>query len=282
MSDWKKGKISEKKVIGKLAIYSYNFLKNKFHDHEDAASEIFCEVLRRLPRIINLFTFRGIPFEAYLHISIKKAISSYFRREKKESTLENYAAETFYESMEEYSPVDSVAESVPMESAFLRSYTDETNAITDVHQHMRKRVLCLACKNAYFIDNRLIQRTAHLAGVSDKWLASIVEDLRTTMAERLERYEQLSLRKQQNLAFTYLMEVQQAQNPDAEQHEKYRKKYAVFSSRAQKLNLKLKSVPLTPTHIEIAKALKMPKGSVDSGLHYLRRFNARSKKDNRS
>ncbi len=276
---WKNGQLAKSRVIHKLSVYSYDFLRKKFRHQEDAASEIFCEVLKRLPRIIDLFSFRGIPFEAYLHISIKKAISSYFRKKKKETTLEKYATESFYENMQEYDPVDQVAEEAPHDSQFLKQYTDKNRKIPQKHQHIQKRILCLACKNAYYIDHRMIGKAARLTGVSEPWLSSIIDHLRNTMENRLQRYKYLSLKKKETLAMTYLMDAEHAECRDGQIHQtKYRRRYNAVSARAKKLNLKLHAISLTPTHQEIAKALKMPKGSVDSGLHYLRKFEIRQDK----
>ena len=267
---YKKGKESQHSAVNKVALYSYKFLKKKYKKQEDAASEIFCEILRRIPRIIELFSFRGTPFEAYLHISIKKATYSYFNKLNKKESLEKYALDCYYDDVELSSP--------SADSDLIRSCASEKSINyfelgpdkKIVQPHLRRRLLCLACKNAYFISQELIEKTADISGVSVVWLQETIGRLRKTMMNRLHRHTILSGMRKEYLARAYLSSQEDHTALPETLRQKYRNRYNCTSARIQKMGMLLRQVPLSPTHSEIAKALNIPKGSVDSGLHYLR------------
>jgi hypothetical protein len=62
-----------------------------------------------------------------------------------------------------------------------------------------------------------------------------------------------------------------ATETDQERLRVYRKQIRAAEIRIEKTDRELKSTALLPTHKDIASVLGVAKGSVDSGLYYLRK-----------
>ena len=126
-------------------------------------------------------------------------------------------------------------------------------------------------KNAYFISQELIEKTADISGVSVVWLQETIGRLRKTIDEQTTPpYHSFRYEKRIPCQGLSLISGRSHRAAGKLCGKKYRNRYNCTSARIQKMGMLLRQVPLSPTHSEIAKALNIPKGSVDSGLHYLR------------
>ena len=61
-----------------------------------------------------------------------------------------------------------------------------------------------------------------------------------------------------------------AEETDTERAAVYRKQLETAEQRIEKANRDIRSTSILPTHRDIAEVLGLSKGSIDSGLYYLR------------
>jgi hypothetical protein len=89
------------------------------------------------------------------------------------------------------------------------------------------------------------------------------------MAPRLRRYEYLSEQRREQMARARIYHERLATAVN-EECDIYRRRYSMATKRVKTLSRSIQRIPVHPTHTEIARVLHIPKGSVDSGLHYLK------------
>ncbi|WP_319561657.1 hypothetical protein [Marispirochaeta sp.] len=268
---YQEGRIPRYFVIEKISIFAYNFLRKKHKDKEDTASDIFCEIYRRIPNMIDSFVYRGRPFEIYLHMSIRRATYTYFENLKRQQAITQYSEMIYFDtySTEPDEALQNADNESPIKEEY-REYFSIDNNLKIQLEHLRRRLLCLVCKNAYFASPVHIQKAAHLTGVSYTWLSDTIETLRRSMKPRSKRFSYLSLLRKENMAKAHILQQAEDSCCVHEEQLQYRHRCKRVRSRMDRLIKEMHHVPLSPTHSEIARALRIPKGSVDSGLHYLR------------
>lgn len=266
---YKQGRMTAEAVLNVVAVYIYTFLQHRYHSEEDTASEIFCALYRRLPGMIESFDYRGRPFEIYLHITVKRVTISYYQDQRRDECLRRFSEETYCSDRlvswpEE--PQEPACEKISRRAAQYFEL-DRENRIAP--EHLRRRMLCLVCKSAYHLTYPQIIRSARMTGVPASWLEERIGRLQKSMAPRLGRFEYLSAQRREQMARAriYHERLSTAVN---EEYDIYRRRYAMATRRVKSLSRSIQRIPVHPTHTEIAKVLRIPKGSVDSGLHYLK------------
>ncbi|WP_319417430.1 hypothetical protein [Marispirochaeta aestuarii] len=267
---YQEGRVSRTRVINQISIFSYNFLHNKFKEEADTASEIFCEIYRRIPKMIDSFVYRGSPFEVYLHMSIRRATCTYFYNSKRQQTLRNYSEKMYFDGLEPEDVDKLPSDSDTAIDPEYREYFSFDDKRKIQLEYLRRRLLCLVCKNAWFCSPAHIRKTAEATGVSYNWLYEKIEHLRDSMHARSRRHLRLSLLRKENMARAHMYQNAGDNCFVTEERQQYHRRYHAARRRMRALTKELHNVPMAPTHSEIARVLSIPKGSVDSGLHYLR------------
>lgn len=267
--EYKQGRLTANEALNLVAVYIYTFLQHRYHSEEDTASEIFCALYRRLPGMIESFDYRGRPFEIYLHITVKRVTISYFQDRRRNECLRRFSEETYCSdrlvSLPE-EPPEQDCEKIGRQAA---QYFELDQEKRIAPEHLRRRMLCLVCKSAYHLSYPQIVRSARMTGVSASWLEERIGRLKKSMAPRLKRYEYLSEQRREYMARAriYHERLTTAVN---EECDIYRRRYSMATRRVKALSRSIQRIPVHPTHTEIARVLCIPKGSVDSGLHYLK------------
>ena len=266
---YKNGQLDQDALIRAIAIYLYTFLQHRYQPDEDTASELFCCIYRRIPRLIECFHYRGQPFGIYFHMSIKRISINFFQTRHRRRALKRYSESIYCEDHLVSLPQELPEEKIPVMDERARNYfaIDERRRLTS--PHLKRRILCLICKSAYHASPDQIRRTAQLAGVSAVWLEARISSLRRTMSARVNRFESLSTQRKEYMARARVYH-EQLSTATGEEQEIYRRRYTSATKRVRDLSRAIQRVPLAPTHGAIARELNIPKGSVDSGLHYLK------------
>jgi DNA-directed RNA polymerase specialized sigma24 family protein len=279
---FKEGIISRDRVIGRISIFSYNYLHKKFKDDPDIASEIFCEIYRRIPRMIDSFVYRGSTFEVYLHMSIRRATCTYFYNSKRNRDLRNYSEKMYFDELET-EPDDRM---IPADDTLINPEYSKYFCMDDKRkipiEYLRRRLLCLIFKNAWFCSPSHIRKAAEVTGVGYNWLYEKIEFLRASMHSRSRRHSRLSRLRKENMARAHIYQNAGDSCFVTEERQLYQQRCSAARRRMRSLSRELYNVPMAPTHTEIAKVLAIPKGSVDSGLHYLRTALIKNRQEDRS
>ncbi len=134
-----------------------------------------------------------------------------------------------------------------------------------------RRFLYLLFRNVALIDDSLMEHAAKLSGFDPGYILRCATELRERLEEKKNRLRVLSEKRNslhiRILQLTALMSA----DTDGGRIEDYQKEIESAKGRIEKTNRDLQSSSLLPTHKDIAEVLGVAKGSVDSGLYYLRK-----------
>lgn len=271
-------------LFTRLAVEVYTYPRRWKGLDEDDCSDFYCLFYPELRGLVTRFVYRGRPFEVYLRVTMKWRLRSFSSRCKHTRLCKRVLEEEIswasegeprYENGDAASPPDR--EEVAEQEASLTAIDptarrilriDGNNRISD--RVIRKRVLFLAMMGAATMTQEMIARVAYLTGENVTWLEDRFNELRARIAARHRRVEHL--RERRNLHFFRICCIQ-AQISAVEDVALRRGLFeAMIREKTFLANTleEISRVRAAPAHSDIADILGVPKGSVDSGLFYLR------------
>lgn len=249
---------------------------------EDDCGDFLLHFYPRIPFTIQRFRNRGRPFSSYLYSTLKFQIRDYVAARNR-ANLRRATADTAVICNTVFDP-EEIAEQAPEyplerePRATFRTKLDEILKVLNSVPRTRvaggataRRVVILAMKCCLTLTEHDLRELAFVTGYDHNELHNGWLELRAGMHLRIARI--MVLQERRSAAYftmQYLsVRLQQTQNPRVVSGLK--RSLSAHRARYYNAHQRLRAVPLTPSNKEIAAALGIPKGSVDSTMHYLRR-----------
>lgn len=266
-------------LLDRISVFVYTYPRTRLGWNEDDCGDFFCFFFPRLRRLIDRFEFHGRPFEVYLIVTLKWQLRTYAGRRASENlkarvvALENFWVcerdEVYGNPHLEWEEAAATAANLEIPEAvktLLKMNTD--NYIEDMPS--RRRVLFLALKSAILMTEALIHKIALITGYDGDWIYCLIEELKGRVQTRRTRI--LLLSEKRNSCYFRLYCLQEQLRLVAEDTVRRELSHQIIleETRLQGMLEEISHVHLCPTHRDIADVLGVPKGTVDSGLFYLK------------
>ncbi len=267
-------------LIEKISKIVYSYPKKHLRWDEDDVGDFFCTFYPKIEGIIDRFVYKGKPFEAYLASSIRWQLKT-FAKKKALQHAEDQALRS--ESKFWYICELHAGQRYPYPGSLLVEehscdYSTELSQVLRIEPDGKiedpawaRRFMYLLFRNVTYIDDSMIEHAARLSGFEPGYILGCATELRERLEEKKNRHRILSEKRNalhiRVLQLTTLMSAE----TDNGRIQEYQKQIRLAENRIKKINREQKSSPLLPTHKDIAEVLGVAKGSVDSGLYYLRK-----------
>ncbi len=245
----------------------YDYPRRNYCLPEEEWCEFMLSLQTRIDSLISGFEFRGYSFVAYLNRTLSWQVKSYWGSRKnrlnREWIMERESALGYEEIQEEPRELCSLKQKV-LQLVLLKGDTPNRRRV------LRLRLLILLLKNIQFLeeqefldcaaDLRFDPREASL------WRVTLLNCIQERMGRRnllIERRNHLyhKITYYQKKRMELFCEYERALLDE---------RIARFRKRHGRINEELSRVCLVPSNREISSLLNIPKGSVDSGLFYLK------------
>jgi DNA-directed RNA polymerase specialized sigma24 family protein len=251
-------------LVKEIAPRVYQFPRRTMGWDEDACGDFYLFFHPRLLRLLNRFRDQGRPFESYLCAILNWQLRN-FARERKQGER-SWSASLRLDPGEGFTGSDSDPEEggpprFPPAGlcALVRSDAD------------RKNFLYLLLKCCRDIDPCKVDPLAAVAGVTPERFRELATTLKAMRSSREKRLETFRERRNRAFALARLLESEAAVEPDGERRDALRSSIARARRRMASAMERMARVGIAPTNREIAIVLGVPKGTVDSGLYWLKR-----------
>lgn len=257
-------------IVGELAWRIYQFPRRTMGWDEDACGEFYLFFHPRLVRLLDRFRDHGRPFESYLWAVLTWQLRNFARDRKRQER--SWSATLRLEPGPGFSPgSDAELEErprmeEPMEQRSLSEIAPLIRSAAD-----RRNLLFLVLKCARGIDPLRAVVISRLAGVEPRRLLDLSAELCELRVSRDERLETLRLRRNRAFSQARLLEDEMSRETDQGRREALAWRLARLRKRMKLAAARMARVGLAPTNREIARVLGVPKGTVDSGLFWLKR-----------
>ena len=246
-------------IVQRISVIIYNYPVKMNILSEEEKSKFYLSFYNRIERLIKHFTYKGIPFETFLNQTLKWHIKTYLEKEKNEKKLmavNIQEAEIQIRDLLSHDPGKK---------------NRENTHLTLKGKASRKRLLYLVLVDSPHITDLEMKTFSELTGYEYDWLLYLRDILNKRLFSRSERLTRL--REKRNNTYMKLLYKQSRYSDEVntEKREKLFDQIKRLKKRLDDTRHEISRVPCRPTHGEVAELLKVPKGTVDSGLHYFRK-----------
>jgi len=252
-------------LVTELAPRVLRYPRRRFGWDEDACSEFYLFFHPRLLRVLSRFRDQGKPFESYLTAVLQWQARSFVRRRKKD--------ERAWVMGFRLSPDGGPAAGPdPVEAPDrARSPALELRGAPPLRVGDRRGLLYLVLKCCRRLDAGELAAAAEATGVEPRLLARLVEQLRAGTEAAESRLEKLRERRNRAFSEARLLEAELAGETEPGTVEALRLRIAAANRRMSTAVARMARVRRDPTNREVARALGVPKGTVDCSLFLLKR-----------
>ncbi|QEN08422.1 hypothetical protein EXM22_10655 [Oceanispirochaeta crateris] len=258
-------------LYDELNMYIYSFPGYKKSLNEEDWSDFLLGFMGRMHGVLMNFNYRGLSFICYLNKVLSWYLRSFYRQNQK--GLDDdwvYVRESIIEY--EY---NRRCECIPRKYCLLDKMVSiiESSGMTPYRKEaLRQRLLLFVLKNISFVEEDDFLTAFPFLGPSAEEALFFRKFLQECLRKKYERKELLSRKRNENYFRLNLTERKKASIADPHLIPGLEKRCNLYRRRLKKLDEQLLSIPLVPSNENIAFLLHLPKGSVDSGLFYLRSY----------
>ena len=246
-------------LVGELAPRVYQFPRRKMGWDEDACGEFYVFIHPRLIRLLDRFRDQGKPFESYLGAVLTWQLRNFARERKRSERAWNVSLRL---QTDEEGPEQPCTQWLRAPDAFARLIRSDAD---------RRNFLFLVLKCSCAIDIEDAASLAEIAKVDEKRLLDLVSVLKGMRNRREIRLETFRCRRNKAFSQARLLEMEMKVEMDPLRNETLRAGMSRARRRMRLAMTRMARVGLAPTNREIASVLGVPKGTVDSGLYWLKK-----------
>jgi hypothetical protein len=273
------------RIMERVAALVYAAYAKFGFDDEDAAAEALMKHRGRIVKLVDRFEDRGIPFDACLASSLRY-LAKTVRRDRKQAFDREMVCESAIADADDSSeafelpfPVgsegnpngwgDLALRPAPRRRPRARGGSVRCGAMEKAAYS--SRLVYLAIKCAWEIDEESVARVAASAGVGREWLSAAVEQARRSLECERSRVEGLVQRRNASWCRQRLLEGRLKGETDPYRLSRLSAALDREQARCEKIKSELACLRTIVPNSVVARILGVPKGTVDSGLYYLRR-----------
>ncbi|MFW6250733.1 MAG: hypothetical protein ACOC47_06455 [Alkalispirochaetaceae bacterium] len=247
------------------------------HLDEDQRSEFALFFHRRIRAMIHRYDPALGSFEAYLATAVRYQLKSFASRKVRERFRKGLPEDpNFWKTGGD--PLRSFAEIAPEERDQELPVTVLKEAAEAYRSHnqrvhpkaFKQRLLYVTLKCSLYASEETLAEMASFLEIDQPRLLELARELADTLQPRVRRRR--TLQEQQNELTCHLHSLRKELEATPEEPRRTRLRQAIElqEERFRALTKKIDHVPDYVTNREIAKLLAVPKGSVDSGIFYVR------------
>jgi len=260
-------------ILRTISIEVYKFPQVRFRWDEDLSGDFFCYFLPRIPGLIKRFTFTGKPFEVYLvscmKWQMKTFLSKQIRDDRRRRVIEHISATDAY-SQNDYedcgTEVDEEEPYIPLLKSILK-INSEGNV---PEEPFKRRLLYLALSSCEYVSEHIVIRISIMTGIPKLKIEELMKALDERMEKTRARLRMLQTRRNSHYFRIVYVHEELSRNPDREKRLNLMEELKEEKRKFERTCEELRNLQAGPSHRDIAEVMGIPKGSVDSGIYYIR------------
>jgi DNA-directed RNA polymerase specialized sigma24 family protein len=255
-------------ILGQLL---FHFVKRIVGTSTDLGADFIADMYPRLSDYIQKFTFTGTPFEHYFFNSMRWRWICYSKNDKRKNRLkyllgmgEPLSAENFA------SELDVVSEEGEKFSLDKNAWEKFLQACPSIASRPPLRLLLAFLSYSERVTSEQTDEFCRSTGYSREYVESLLIRLRDVVAARRLEADQLHDACSETYVKLIEAEGEAQRSENQSENEIWTRRAAIFRKRLKRLRKSIRCIKLAPTHTEIGGVIGVSKGTVDSGLHYLK------------
>jgi hypothetical protein len=257
-------------LLYEISLHVYSILKHQYKMDDDERGDFFCIFYPKISGLIKRFEFYGTPFDGYLHKSIIWNIKAYRSAKSRYRSIEKASYKApFYLVTPENDFTDLKMNELHIEDSVrvALGLGNEGELLSDT---IKQRLLYIYLIEAENLDERLKEGIIRITGYKEKRLDNYSDILKLKVEKRLTRIKMIRNRRNSAFFNYHLLQEKCSFVENQTEKEELEDKIQILRKKIYKMNEQISKAPTRPTHKDIAEVLKVPRGSIDSGIYYLK------------
>ena len=251
-----------------IALLAYRYVQNNRSLTEDEAGDFFCDCYPKLMGLIDNFSYCGRPFEAYLYISLRWYILHYRKTVMKNRLSHSVFSLSSFWEVNQYEPDYSSGQS-----------TGRSSEMLPLSRTARKRFIYLALRESEYLTHAMVEDIVELSHIDRRWFLNCVMALKDKLERRRARLTAAQHYHNRCFYQYHVLQLRVQQCADDQSRKDLTVQMINMKEKLRRSSEKIKRLHVHPTNREISEVLNIPKGTIDSGIYYLRN-NFGSQKEN--
>ncbi len=271
---YREGKISKRTVLKEVSLFTYMMMKKAMKLEDDQRSDYFMYFYPRLSNLVENFTYRGKPFEVYLMKTLRLQFKTFNKKRTAENRRQRLLTHSFYWTVSEY-PAEY---NPPLEEEDTAESRERYERIVKrrgpnsaIIEGQRRRFLFLILKTSPQLSEEMLDHISLVTGYEKEYLTSCIDELHKKIELRMERHRKIWNKRNKYFFRVHFIQDSLEVECNKKKREKLMKQLEETHTRLTKISIIINRMTIAPTHREISEVLGVPKGTIDSGLYYLRR-----------
>jgi len=259
--EYRQGCINREELEGKLFMHirknpsRFSPVKLKKETWDDFVSWLY----PRLHRAVDRYADKGSSFDAYILTTVRLSVKEYGLQKKEHRIIEK----TWWTAKAEETAVFDTGE---------MEYIEESPALPKVHNP--RQALILLLKSYYHISDTRMAQLAPALGLEKDELYRMVDELRVLRLQREENIHDLKERIHGQFYRCLAFEKRMKAAPYHSPHwQKMKRCLETGRKRLLSMRRRLQVMRMEASNEEVAKVMKVAKGTVDSNLYAARQRN---------
>ncbi len=261
------GNVTKAKAILETTLEVYKFLKRYNPNKDEENQDFVASVFEIIPKLVVRFTFNGKPFQHYLYNILKWRFIDYRRNIYDQERIDRLLAFLYTDSSVNYESPETQLEN-QYSDASLWNYMATKAKISPA---WKKRLLSalLLCADSASISS--IEEFCRQVKVNPSEMDKYLIELRDMQKDTDKKYEEAINKYSRSLIELWKIEVDICSAPTNDDRQALYQAYQKQKNTvAAKLHA-LQTIRRGITHEQVSEVIGVPKGTIDSGMHYLKR-----------
>jgi hypothetical protein len=255
---YQEGRVPLDTVRNQVLLEAFHHLRRYRCRGEDDVSDFLLEFHGKIEGLLNRFRCRGLPFRHYLLRTLRWQWNT-FRTERSKGQQKDWlAVDTGLGVLESELVCEPESDLVP-------------GRARPLSPGVRRRLVLLALKASPYLGEEHLETISRETGTDLAWLQACQSRLKLAADGRLKRRELLIERRGEFYYRRLVAEDDARKETDPTRRRVHEHRAAHYRGRLERLGARQRALSAAPTHRELAELLGMPKGSIDSSLHHLKR-----------
>ena len=257
-------------LIEKIGIHVYTILKSNYKMEDDERGDFFCIYYPKIPNLIKQFEYYGTPFEIYLKVSLKWNIKSFRTSKSKYRSIQKAIyTKPFYLVPHENDFTEEINTDLHI-SEYARAALQIEGTKEILTDTVKKRLLYIYLIEADYLDERIKERIIRMTGYKKRWVETCSEKLKKKVDIRLNRIIQIKNRRNSAFFEFHLLQERCSFEENRSEKEVLENQIKNLRRKINSMNREISNAIVRPTHKDLADILQIPKGSIDSGIFYIK------------
>lgn len=259
-----------KDLIERIGIHVYSILKTKYKMNDDERGDFFCVYFPKIANLIKQFEYYGTPFEIYLKVSINWNIKAFRTSKSKYRSIQKAIHKEPFclvSREEDFTEITKTVFQISKSAREALQIEGTKEILTDT---VKKRLLYIYLIEADFLDENIREEIVKITGYKKKWVEACSEKLKNRVDKRLNRIKQIENRRNSAFFNFHLLQEQFSFAANEEEKEVLNDRITKLRKKIIHMNRNISNAIVRPTHKDLADILQIPKGSIDSGIFYIK------------